>query len=430
MQGATQSSWTPVAIRDITLKTKQRDPSRSPKQKFRYIDVSSVDNSCFRIKNVTTVTGAEAPSRARKQIQARDVIFATVRPTLQRIALVPPELDGEIASTGYCVLRCDAAKARPEFLFYSLMTDEFRDTMRDLERGASYPAVRDSDVLNTRIPLPALPEQRNIAAILSLVQRATEQQDRLLALTSELKKAVAYKLLTEGIRGEAQKQTEIGPVPESWDTCALGDLLERAQYGISVRGAESGEYAILRMTNQAKGRIVANNLQYVHLPTSEFERFRVKKNDILFNRTNSFELVGRTAIFELDGDYVFASYLIRLQTKVEALRPAFLNHYLNLDATQARLKSIASRAVSQSNISASRLSGFQIPVPSIGEQNRIKSILDRVDEKIRIQEQKRSLLQDLFRTLLHQLMTAQIRVNHLDLSEVEKLLDHAEANGA
>lgn len=280
------------------------------------------------------------------------------------------------------------------------------------------------------VPKPPIGEQRKIAAVLSLVQQAIEQQDRLLALTAELKKALLHKLFTQGLRGEPQKQTEIGPIPQSWYTCALLDVIEKAQYGISARGAESGEYAILRMTNQAKGRIVANNLQYVHLPTSEFEKFRVRKNDILFNRTNSFELVGRTAIFELDGDYVFASYLIRLQIKAEVLRPAFLNYYFNWDATQARLKSIASRAVSQSNISASRLTGFQIPVPGIGEQDRIDSIVDRIDEKIRLQEQKRSLLQDLFRTLLHQLMTAQIRVNHLDLSEVEKLLDHAEANGA
>jgi len=306
-----------------------------------------------------------------------------------------------------------------EFLYY-LFNSEFAPFDRFCKRAAdgkyNFQLRRfDSEL---RVPLPPPIEQRQIATLLSAVQRAIEQQERLIALTTELKKALMHKLFTEGMRGEEQKQTEIGLVPKSWDVIPLGDVLEMAQYGMSDKGVESGNYPILRMTNQVNGRIVTNDFQWVEIGKDDFEKFSVKPGDILFNRTNSFDLVGRTAIFDLEGDYVFASYLIRLRVDRDRLNPFFLNHYFNSDTTQQRLKSIATRAVSQSNISATRLKGFSVPLPDLKEQNEIVASLDTLDTKIAEHTQQRNLLHDLFRTLLHQLMTAQIRVNDIDLSEL------------
>ena len=259
--------------------------------------------------------------------------------------------------------------------------------------------------------------------MLGLVQRAIEQQERLIALTTELKKALLHKLFTEGLRGEPQKQTEIGPVPESWEVNPLGDYLTEAQYGISVKGGETGRYAVLRMTNQRQGRISTDNLQYVELTSVQFQNFRVQRRDILFNRTNSLDLVGRTAIFDLEGDFLFASYLIRLRTDADRLRPFFLNHYFNWDATQVRLKSIATRAISQSNISATRLRGFLVPVPKSHEQDEIVENLDCLDQKLSVHTRKHKAYTALFRTLLQQLMTAQIRIENFDLSALSERED-------
>lgn len=141
---------------------------------------------------------------------------------------------------------------------------------------------------------------------------------------------------------------------------------------------------MLRMTSQINGRMVDNDLQHVQISDENFAKLKVEQGDILFNRTNSSDLDGRIAIFDLPGDFVFASYLIRLQTDGERLNPYFLNHYLNWDETQMRLKGIATRAVSQSNISAPRLKGFLVPIPPIEAQREITSILDLVDWKISI----------------------------------------------
>ena len=211
------------------------------------------------------------------------------------------------------------------------------------------PLITQGIIKDIKFGLPPLPEQRKIAHVLSTVQKAIEQQDNLIRTTTELKKALMQKLFTEGTRGEPQKKTEIGLVPESWEVVKMGECLLQTQYGLSTKGDDAGKVPILRMTNQKDGYITGDNLQYVNISEKELKKFKVNIGDVIFNRTNSFELVGRTAIFNLAGDYVFASYLIRLITNSEKLYPEFLNLYLNADETQNRLKSIATRGVSQSN---------------------------------------------------------------------------------
>ena len=135
----------------------------------------------------------------------------------------------------------------------------------------------------------------------------------------------------------------------------------------------------------------------------------MQRGDILFNRTNSFELVGRISIFDLSGDFVFASYLIRLRTLPDQLDPFFLNLYLNAGETQMRLKGIATRAVSQSNISATRLKGFAVPVPPLAEQRKIAGVLGVVQRAMEQQERLLALTAELKKALLHQLFTHGLR---------------------
>ena len=103
--------WKVVKLGEICIKTKTRNPSKKPDEIFTYIDVSSICNNSFRITETKNILGKDAPSRARQIIYKNDVIFATVRPTLKRVALIPSELDDQICSTGFCVLR-----SNPEYL--------------------------------------------------------------------------------------------------------------------------------------------------------------------------------------------------------------------------------------------------------------------------------------------------------------------------
>lgn len=215
-----------------------------------------------------------------------------------------------------------------------------------------------------------------------------------------------------------KSDTSIGKLPAEWQVRPLGELLTLAQYGLSVRGNGQGSYPLLRMTNQVGGRIVARDLQFADIGSADLVKFRVESGDLLFNRTNSFDLVGRTAIFELKGDFVFASYLIRLRTSAKQLNPHFLNFYLNGDETQRRLKSIATRAVSQSNISATRLKTFPIPVPPLDEQCQIARVLSAVQCAIEQQERLIALTAELKNALMHKLFTEGIRGEPLKQTEI------------
>lgn len=160
-----KKGWQTKTLGEVLQKTETINPLQSPEAEFDYIDVSSVSNSTFEIEATQRLKGKEAPSRARRLVKANDVLFATVRPTLRRIAVVPEHLDNQVCSTGYFVLRPKAG-IDPRFVFYSLFTEGFIGQMESLQKGASYPAVTDGEVRAQLIPVPPLPEQHRIVAIL------------------------------------------------------------------------------------------------------------------------------------------------------------------------------------------------------------------------------------------------------------------------
>jgi len=228
-------------------------------------------------------------------------------------------------------------------------------------RAVNQSSINQGNMKRLSIPLPSLTEQRAIADVLMTIQRAKEATEEVIAATEELKISVMKYVFTHGAVpiGEAErvslKETEVGPIPVDWEIRRLGEIVESTKYGISQRGGKSGKYPILRMNNLVNGYVDVSDIQFVDIDSDVFNRFRVKKGDVLFNRTNSFERVGKTSIFTLEGDYVFASYLIRLVADADVMVPRFLSYYLNKQDSQRRLKMLATRGVSQSNISASKL---------------------------------------------------------------------------
>ena len=260
-------------------------------------------------------------------------------------------------------------------------------------------------------------EQLAIGEVLRRTERALSQQGLLLETANAMKQAAMRELFTRGLRGEAQKETEIGLVPESWAVSRIGDVATRTQYGLSLRGQSVGRVPILRMNCQDDGRVMFRNLQYVNLDEATLGAFLLNDGDLLFNRTNSIQLVGRTAIFEGTTQSVFASYLVRLTVDAKQCLPRYLNYFMNWPATQVEIKKLASRAVGQANINAAKLRTVAFPlVPTLDEQADIVAILDAIDRKITLHQRKRAVLEELFKSLLHKLMTGEIAVADLDLS--------------
>lgn len=188
------------AIGIITQKTKLIDPSKTPTVNFQYVDVSAVDRDSWAITTTTSHSGSTAPSRARKHIQSGDVIFATVRPTLKRVAIVPDELDGQIASTAFCIIRPITNEADNKFLFYSLLTEEFENKMAAIEHGANYPAVTDKEVLSQEIWLPSLPEQERISSYLSKIHTKIHLHNKKVEVLKKVFSSMLHLLITGELR--------------------------------------------------------------------------------------------------------------------------------------------------------------------------------------------------------------------------------------
>ena len=265
------------------------------------------------------------------------------------------------------------------------------------------------------VPEPRLEEQREVVALLAHVRTRIKIQNQLLALVRELERTVSRNLFAFGLRGEQQRTTEVGLIPQSWTMSSIGDVTNRIQYGLSMRGTPSGRYPILRMNCQEEGRVVLRDLQYVDVDEETVSTYRLCPGDVLFNRTNSHELVGRTAIVEFPTDAVFASYLLRLAADRRCLDPRFLNYFLNSESAQVRLKALATRGVSQSNISASKLRALSIPLPSLREQQRVSEVLDVIHLLIDARRRYLDTVLELYRTLLLRVMTQAIHVSRDDI---------------
>ena len=323
-----------------------------------------------------------------------------------------------LVSPVYPVWEARADKADAYFVGYLLRTPLALAAYNRLAAGAvnRRRAIRKNDFLSIQIPVPALDEQRAIASALSSVQRAIEATDRVIATTRQLRQSLMGHLFRHGPVPVADaesvplKETGIGPIPQDWEEARLGDLLKSAQYGLSVRGNSAGAVPMLRMNNLTDGRVTTSELQYLNVDEDTLRKFKLTEGDILFNRTNSHNLVGKTSLFDLEGEYVFASYLIRLVTDLERLSPDYLHYYFNWDIAQIRLRTLASRGVSQSNISASKLKSFVIPLPPPDCQSEIVRALSGLDVKIQREENRKAALKELFRTMLHLLMTGKVRV--------------------
>lgn len=189
--------WEEKTFGEVLLKTESVDPTKKPDEEFIYLDVSSVNKETKEIENASSVMGKDAPSRARKLIRTNDVIFATVRPTHSRVALITEEYNEQVCSTGYFVLRAKDF-LNNNLVFYFLLTYGFNKQMEKLQKGASYPAVNDSDVKGIIIPFPkSLKEQQTIVQKLDALSLETKKLEAIyqqkLNDLEELKKSVLQK---------------------------------------------------------------------------------------------------------------------------------------------------------------------------------------------------------------------------------------------
>ena len=227
------------------------------------------------------------------------------------------------------------------------------------------------------------------------------------------------KLFTEGLKGEPQKQTEIGPVPESWEVTTIKEHCIESAFGPRFSSdlyAPDGNILTLRTTDmEDDGRIDYTNTPKARIDYAKFEKHYLQVSDVVVSRSGT---CGIASVFEGHAMPVLpGAFLIRLRMK-ESVQPSFLRHYINSPVGRPHILQLAQGAI-QKNISGTRLGGLLIPLPPLAEQEEISATVKTIDKKLENHRRKLKASQDLFRTLLHELMTAKIRVNNVDLPKLK-----------
>ncbi len=210
--------------------------------------------------------------------------------------------------------------------------------------------------------------------------------------------------------GELKMKGEFKNLPSGWKVVKLGDVFEKSFYGTSKTTSINGKYPVLRMGNMQNGTLDLRDLVYIDLEENEFEKYRLHKGDILLNRTNSHSLVGKVSLFDLDGDYLTASYLVAFRPNLKVLNPTFSNNLLNTIRYQEKIRTIATKGVSQSNINPTSFKNIiKIPLPPLDEQEKIAEILSTWDEAINLTINLIESKKQFKKALMQNLLTAKIR---------------------
>jgi len=257
--------------------------------------------------------------------------------------------------------------------------------------GDAYKAIK--------ITFPPLPEQRRIVGILDEAFEGIATA-----------KANAEKNL-QNARTIFESHLQSLLLSKKWKQKTLGDVCDRVEYGSSAKSKKEGKIPVLRMGNIQDGKLDWEKLVYSD-DKVEIEKYRLKHNDVLFNRTNSPELVGKTAIYKSEMPAIFAGYLIRIHRKEDLLDADYLNYFLNSEMALRYGKTVTISSVNQANINGAKLKGYPIQVPPISEQRTIVKKLDLLATETQrlasLYQRKIAALDELKKSLLHQAFTGQL----------------------
>ena len=271
-----------------------------------------------------------------------------------------------------------------------------------------------------QVLLPPQEEQSSIADILDMLRRSISLQDQLLSGAQALKRAAMRILFTRGLRGEAQKETEIGPVPEEWEVVPLEDcavVQTGAAKGRKFGSAEVVQVPYLRVANVQDGYLDLAEVKTISIRRSELDRYSLQRGDVLMTEGGDFDKLGRGFIWEAQlKPCVHQNHVFAVRTDRSRLLPDFFTYEAQSDYGKAYFLKVAHKTTNLASINSTKLKAFPVLIPTLGEQREIVTILDAIDRKIDLHQRKRAVLEELFRALLHKLMIGEIHVGELGIA--------------
>lgn len=328
----------------------------------------------------------------RQLLRSGDVLIAASSGSIDVVGKAASVInDYEGAFGAFCkVLRPLRSRVDPRYFAHFFKTADYRRTVSNLAAGANINNLKNQHLDELLIPLPSLSEQGRIAAILDQADALRAKRREALAQLDHLAQSIFVEMFGDPATN-----------PKGWPVSRIRDLLESASYGTSERSDTSGKFPVLRMNNITRtGEMDFTDLKYMDLDDSEHERYLVKTGDVLFNRTNSAELVGKTAIFREAESMAYAGYLVRLRTNADN-NAEYLAAFMNTPYTKRVLRGMCKSIIGMANINATEVQGIKIAQPPLALQVQFQQ---RIDSLNRVKASHRAMLIELdklFSSLQH-----------------------------
>ena len=346
-----------------------------------------------------------------------DVLYGKLRPYLDKAVLAD---EAGVGTTELLVLRAKE-DVDPRFLAVVLHSPRFLEHAVAGTTGVQHPRTSWAHIREFESPALELEEQRQVSDVLWRVHEGILRSEGLVEEAQALKRAAMKTLFTRGLRGEAQKETEIGLVPESWETETIGDLFEIEQ-GLSLKGnlASTGQGTpFLRTSNVYWGEIDLQTVSRMRIDGDPPPDRLLRQGDLLVCEGGE---IGRAAIWNGEIEAcLYQNHLHRLRpVDASQIHSRFVMTWLQEGFRHRNVYEGAGNRTTIPNLSRSRLADLAIPYPPISIQQEIAGILDAIDLKINLHRRKRVVLEELFKALLHKLMAGEIRVGELGLSRVAR----------
>ena len=306
-----------------------------------------------------TVTKTAVDETALKLVPSGALLVAMYGATVGRVGIL-----GIPATTNQAVCHIvpDPTKGNPRYLFHALQALSGEFIRRGV--GGAQPNINQQTVRNAEVILPPLNEQRRIAAILDHADTLRQKRREAITKLGELRRSAFDHFFGDP-----------GSNSKGWPTGRISDVTTATQYGTSSKAGAVGEFPVLRMGNiTSGGDWKLDDLKYIDLNESDVGKYTVRTGDILFNRTNSPELVGKTAVFRESQHYAFAGYLVRLRLNDRA-HPEYVSAYLNSAHGKATLRGMCKSIIGMANINAKELVSIPLMLPPMVTQERYAEVV-------------------------------------------------------
>lgn len=373
MNNGLPDNWALATIGNVTCSPEQRQPKLD--EDFLYIDISSIDRETKKIINPQRLAGNNAPSRARQVVRTGDVLVSMTRPNLNAVAMVSHELDGNIASTGFDVLR--SIEVEPRWLFNLVRAGDFVAAMSELVQGALYPAVRPRDIRGFEIPLAPLNEQKRITdkldSMLAQVDSCRERLDRIPLILKRFRQAV-LSAATSGQLTEACRKINKYQEPETGTLGEWCDVLggKRLPKGFELTDVPT-KYPYIRVTDFDRFSIKESQIKFVPVEAyPQISRYIINDGDIYISIAGTIGNVGQVPP-SLSGANLTenaARILVR-----QGIVPCYLMYQLASPELQAQMNE-KKIATTQDKLGLFRIKELEITKPSLEEQHEIVRRVD------------------------------------------------------